>query len=564
ELLMKNYGILAVPLIANKNKGTEDIVKAVIDVYENKIDVKTTRIDYGDFISEHLQKIESIIYDDVLLAAKYSVRYLSVNLIKKDNFALEKIEKSPVAEKLKKQAFSSRNAISDNFSESIDSVFADKVYTWIHSVSAVVLKTVSKSKYDVSDAIDKVVLNRIFALPVFALVMYTIFKFTFAVSEPFVGWFESGIEFLSGCAGKIIPEGVFQSFIVDGIIAGVGGVLGFFPLILFMFFAIAFFEDTGYMARAVFIMDKFMRKFGLHGKSFASMIVATNGCAVPGLMAARTIESEKDRLITLMVTPFMICGAKLPIFALFIGAFFSAKDGANVMFIMYVLSVVLALGAAWILKKTILKGKPAYFIMELPPYRMPSLKGILLKMWERGVLYLKKAGTIILLMTIVIWAGLSFPKAGGNAVENISEEQAASVQVEQSYIGKLGNFIEPVIRPIGFDGKAGIALISGLAAKEVVVSTLGTIYSLGEIDPEDASPLAERLKNDPDWNKLKAVTFLIFCLIYLPCVVVVAVFFRESGSKIKWLVFLAFWTTVAAWIISFVVYQAGRLLGFGG
>jgi ferrous iron transport protein B len=257
--------------------------------------------------------VESIIYKDVLLVAKYSVRYLSVNLIKKDKFVLEKIGKSSVYQELKKQAFESGDNISDKFSDSIDSVFADKIYTWIHSVAAVVVRTVSKSKYDVSDVIDRIVLNRIFALPIFGLVMYAIFKFTFTVSAPFVGWFESGIEFLSGYAGEIIPEGVFQSFNFDGIIGGVGGVLGFFPLILFMFFAIAFFEDTGYMARAVFIMDKFMRKFGLHGKSFASMIVATNGCAVPGLMAARTIESEKDRLITLMVTPFMICGAKLPI-----------------------------------------------------------------------------------------------------------------------------------------------------------------------------------------------------------------------------------------------------------
>jgi len=222
------------------------------------------------------------------------------------------------------------------------------------------------------------------------------------------------------------------------------------------------------------------------------------------------------------------------------------------------------LGAAWILKKTILKGKPAYFIMELPPYRMPSLKGILLKMWERGFLYLKKAGTIILLVTILIWAGLSFPKMGGEKVDNVSEEKAASIQIEQSYIGKLGNLLEPIIQPIGFDGKAGIALISGLAAKEVVVSTLGTIYSLGEVDPEDASSLSEKLQQDPDWNKLKAVTFLIFCLIYLPCIVAVAVFFRESGSKIKWLLFLTFWTTAAAWVISFIVYQGGRLLGFGG
>ncbi|MDD4166664.1 MAG: ferrous iron transport protein B, partial [Endomicrobiaceae bacterium] len=491
NLLMKNYGIYSVPTVANKNKGTEEIIKAVIDVYERRIKIKGFKIEYGDTISEELKKIEEIIYEDILLSRKYSAGYIAANLLKEDKFVLDKISKSHVEHKLTKQADESKKIISEKFSDNVDSVLADKIYSWIHSVAAVAVKTVAKSKYDVSDAIDRIVLNKLLALPIFALVMYAIFKFTFTLSEPVVGWFETGIEFLSVNAAKVIPEGLIESFVVDGIIGGVGGVLGFFPLILFMFFAIAFFEDTGYMARGVFIMDRFMRKFGLHGKSFASMIIATNGCAVPGLMAARTIENEKDRLITLMVTPFMICGAKLPIFALFIGAFFAAKDGANIMFIMYVLSVILALGAAWILKKTILKGEPAYFIMELPPYRMPSLKGILLKMWERGFMYLKKAGTVILLMTVLIWAGLTFPKA--NTDENMSEEAAAGVQVEQSYIGKLGNFIEPVIKPIGFDVKSGIALIAGLAAKEVVVSTLGTIYSLGEVDPENAAPLAEKL-----------------------------------------------------------------------
>jgi ferrous iron transport protein B len=563
NLLMKNYGIYAVPTVANKNKGTEEIIKAVIDVYERRIKIKGFKIEYGDTISEELKKIEEIIYEDILLSRKYSAGYIAANLLNDDNFVLVKICKSPVEHKLTKQADESKKIISEKFSDNVDSVLADKIYSWIHSVAAVAVKTVAKSKYDVSDAIDRIVLNKLLALPIFALVMYAIFKFTFTLSEPVVGWFEKGIEFLSVNAAKVIPNGLIQSFIVDGIIGGVGGVLGFFPLILFMFFAIAFFEDTGYMARAVFIMDRFMRKFGLHGKSFASMIIATNGCAVPGLMAARTIENEKDRLITLMVTPFMICGAKLPIFALFIGAFFAAKDGANIMFIMYVLSVGLALTAAWILKKTIFKGEPAYFIMELPPYRMPSLKGIFLKMWERGFMYLKKAGTVILLMTVLIWAGLTFPK-NDNQNADISEEETAAVQIEKSYIGRVGNFIEPVIKPIGFDGKSGIALIAGLAAKEVVVSTLGTMYALGEVDPENAASLAEKLHNDPSWSKLKAVTFLIFCLIYLPSIVAVAVFFRESGSKIKWLAFLAFWTTIAAWIVSFIVYQVGKILGFGG
>ncbi|MBU4512594.1 ferrous iron transport protein B, partial [Patescibacteria group bacterium] len=245
-----------------------------------------------------------------------------------------------------------------------------------------------------------------------------------------------------------------------------------------------------------------------------------------------------------------------------IGAFFPVKYGANIMFLMYVLSVIIAFGSAWLLKKLVFKGETSHFVMELPPYRIPTIKGLLLKMWERGWMYVRKAGTIIVLVSIIIWAGFTFPQHSPKE-KNISEEEAATVQLEQSYAGRLGHFVEPVVKPIGLDWRGGIALMAGVAAKEVVVSTFGTIYSLGEVDPEETDSLRESMQKDPSWNPLKALAFLMFSLIYLPCFVAMAVFYRESGPSLKWTLFLIFWTTVMAWGASFIVYQGGRLLGLG-
>ncbi|WP_372519591.1 ferrous iron transport protein B [Candidatus Ruminimicrobiellum ovillum] len=565
--LEEKYNVVAVPIVASKNKGTEELLNTVTDVLSKKKTVKSVSIDYGKEINKEKDTVCQIISEDVNLVLKYPVNFLAVELIKKEPYALDKIKSAKNSSAIIEQVEKSNKIIFDLHNENLEAVFADKIYDWIKIVVSDVLSKSKSVKKDFTEAIDKIVLNKIWSVPIFLLVMYIIFKFAFTVSEPIVGWFEAGIEWLSDFATGVIPEGIFQSLIVDGIIGGVGGVLGFFPQIICMFFAIAFFEDTGYMARAVFIMDRVMRKFGLHGKSFASLLIATNGCAVPAMMASRTIDNPKDRIITLLVTPFMICGAKLPIFALFIAAFFSksSTQAANTMFIFYTLSVVIALFSAWVFKKTLFKGEPGYFVMELPPYRVPTIKGLLLKMWERGWMYLKKAGTIILLMSIIIWAGLTFPQVDEEKLGEVSEEEVAAAQMDQSYIGKLGHFIEPVIKPIGFDGKMGIALIAGLAAKEVVVSTLGTIYSMGETDVEDdeaVNSLADKIASDPDWSPLKSVAFLMFCLIYVPCIVAIAVFYREAGSRLKWLIILFAWTTVLGYLLSFIVYQGGRLLGF--
>lgn len=567
--LEEKYNVVAVPIVASKNKGTEELLNTVIDVLNGKKEVKPVSIDYGKEIEIEKNNIVKMILEDPSLTVKYPVDWLALELIKNDSYAMEKIKPSVEYFKLKDQAEKSNKAILAHFNENIESVFADKIYGWIISVVDDVLSESKAAKKDISESIDKIVLNKFWSVPIFLCVMFIIFWFTFTCSKPVVGWFEAGIECLSDFVSGLLPDGNLKSLIVDGIIGGVGGVLGFFPLIIFMFFAIAFFEDTGYMARAVFIMDKLMRKFGLHGKSFASLLIATNGCAVPAMMSTRTIDNPKDRITTLLVTPFMICGAKLPIFALFIAAFFSKSSAQATwtMFAFYLLSVCLALFSGFVFKKTLFKGEPGYFVMELPPYRVPTIKSLFLKMWERGWMYLKKAGTIILLMSVLIWAGLTFPQVDEDklAEQNLSEDEIASVQMEQSYIGKLGNFIEPVIKPIGFDGKMGIALIAGLAAKEVVVSTLGTIYSMGKTDTGDddaVNSLAEKIASDSNWSPLKSIAFLMFCLIYIPCIVAVAVFYREAGSRMKWLLVLFIWTTVLGYALSFIVYQGGKLLGF--
>ncbi len=557
-------GVPVIPTVGNKNEGIENILETIINNYDNEQFKNQTRakVDYGDDIKTETDKLEALIAKEQDLSA-YPRAWLAIKLLDNDPVMIKEASAVKSGQEILLQVEKSRHHIKEHFSANAEKEIAERRHGFAKSVAKTALKDTEERKTDFTDKIDKVILNRFLGIPIFAVVMYLIFKFTFTFSEPVVGWFETFFEWFGGIAAGVIPEGPVQSLIVDGIIGGVGGVLGFFPLILFMFFALAFFEDTGYMARAAFVMDKIMSKFGLQGKAFLPLMISTNGCAVPGLMATRTLDSKRDRLITMLVTPFMICGAKLPIFALIIGAFFDAKYQTSVMFTMYVISVALALGSAKLLSVTVLKGEPAHFVMELPPYHVPSIKGLLLKMWERGWMYVKKAGTVIVLISIIMWWAFTFPGVPEERIEDLTEEEAAAVQVEESYAGRFGRFIEPVFKPIGMDGKRAVALIAGFAAKEVVVSTLGTIYSLGEVDPEDAEPLREKIANDPDWNPLKAVTFLIFCLIYIPCFVAVVVFFKETGSSYKWLAFLVVGTSILAWIVSFIVYQAGLLLRIG-
>lgn len=659
DKMSRLMGFSVVPTAGNKNKGMKELLEAVVKTAENSVGVEEHIMRFGKEVDPEIEKIQKIISKDSNLVSRYSPNWLAIKLLEDDSEIIKVVDKSDVREEVRSAVAKSQSYIKDHIGDDAVTLIADQRYGYITGLVAEAVQKPEFEKLSVSDKIDKVITNRVLGLPIFLLIMYLILKLTFSGSEFMVGWFESFFEWLGGVAGAAIQEGIFRSFIVDGIIAGVGGVLGFFPLVLFLFMGIAILEDSGYMARGTFVMDKIMHVFGLHGKSFLPLLIGM-GCTVPALMASRTLESRKDRLITMLVNGFIICGAKIPIYALFLGAFFF-KSGATVFFMFYVIGIAFAVFMAKLFRVFLLPGEATPFIMELPPYRVPTIKGLLIHMWERGWMYLRKAGTVILAIAVILWFGFSFPQepeyskdyealkvrveeayqeqisaiaAGfGTAVENIEEDKIfaefakmdsvffavveekgleedskeyvdlknekentferlkemhpekadlyaqyrdltsgkndqfieienamAAEQIEKSYAGRLGHAIAPVFKPLGFDWRSSIALLSGFAAKEVVVATFGTLYSMGETDPEEAGSLREAIQKDPAWSPLKAFTFMMFCLLYIPCFVATAVFHREVGSW-KWTGFMVFYTTALAWVVSFIVYQGGMLLG---
>ncbi len=561
EELSQLLGCPVVRTVSSKCHGIQDLLKVVTQVNANYSRSDLCRIDYGEEILEELFKLDALLASNCE-AWPFPIRWLSLRLLENDPMVVDSIKASSSCKHILEQAQKSRNHLEHHFGDNAEVIMADRRYGFVNGVCAKTRSSNIGTHHHISDRIDSLILRPLFGIPLFALVMFCIFKFTFVGSRPLIHLLQRLLDSLASQALAVIPEGLLRSLLVDGIIGGVGGVLGFFPLILFMFFAIAFFEDSGYMARAAFVMDSGMRIFGLHGKSFLPMMISTNGCAVPGMMATRTLENRRDRLITLMVIPFMICGAKLPILAIFIGAFFSLQHQAQTMFAMYLLSIALALGSAWVLKETVMKGVSQHFIMELPPFRMPHLKGLFLKTWERGWTYLKKAGTVLLLFSILVWAAFSFPQATS---KRLGQEADAKTQLESSFAGQVGHLMEPIIKPLGLDWRMGTSLIAGLAAKEMVISTLGTIYSLeGQQEGKDAESLMQSLREDPSWTLPKALGFMLFCMIYVPCLAAVAIFFYESGSSWKWTFFMFGWTTGLAWLSAFATFQIGTFLNIGG
>lgn len=373
-----------------------------------------------------------------------------------------------------------------------------------------------------------------------------------------------------GLAALVAPLGpgapMLHSLLSDALIGGVGGVMEFVPLIFIMFLFISALEDTGYIARVAFLLDRVLQTFGLQGKSILSMIVAgglgAGGCAVPAVMATRTLREEKDRLVTMLVVPFMNCGAKMPVYAMLIAAFF--KEGrTQVMLILWAISWVVALCAAWTLRRFVVRGEQTPFVMELPPYHMPVLKGVLLHTWERTWMYIKKAGTIILAVNVILWALMYFPRLPAERAASMGEEaQVAAGQLAYSYAGRVGLALEPVTKHAGFDWETNIALIGGFAAKEVVVGTLGTAYSMSGVDEEQFDSLSARLAHNPAWNPLRAFVLMIFVMIYAPCFITITMIRRESGSW-GWALFSTAYSTAIAFVLAVAVYQAGRVLGLG-
>jgi len=418
-----------------------------------------------------------------------------------------------------------------------DTIIAERRYGFISGLLKDVLKKPPIERLTPSDNIDKVVINRWLGIPLFLALMYGMFQFVFTLSVPFMDWIDQFFGWLGGYASGVSPDWL-GSLLADGIIGGVGSVLIFIPPIFLLFIAIAILEDCGYMARAAFIMDRLMHRIGLHGRSFIPMILGF-GCNIPAIMACRTIENPKDRLTTILINPFMSCGARLPIFVLLAGAFFTANQGL-VVFSMYIIGIIVAIIMALVLRRSILKGPSGHFVMELPPYRLPTITGVLVHVWERGRQFLIRAGTVIFGIVILVWLLSSLPWG-------VEYASAGSV------IGKIGSFIAPVFAPAGFgQWQAAISLLFGSLAKEVVVGTMGTIFAVEE------GILGGAIATQLGWTPLIAFAFMVFCLLYVPCVASLVTIRSETNSW-KWTGFAALYTTVVAWIAATLIFQIGSL-----
>ncbi len=541
DKLSELLGVSVVPMVASKNKGTEELFEAIVKTAgKAPVEDRRRQINYGREMEEELTKIEGLLESsgDSEFAEKYSRRWLAVKLLENDERALETIGRLENSSEIIEQAKKSAKHLEGIFGDDVESIIVDRRYGFISGAGTEVIHRTAEERHTRSDKIDQVLTNRLLGIPIFLLMMWATFQLTFKVGAYPMDWIDAAVGWLSELLNASMMETWYRSLLVDGIIGGVGGVIIFLPNIFILFFAISILEDSGYMARAAFIMDRVMHKLGLHGKSFIPMLMGF-GCNIPAIMATRTLESRKDRLLTILLNPLMSCSARLPVYTLLTAAFFPRRAG-TVIFSLYILGVVLAVLMGKLFKKFLFPGPAAPFIMELPPYRVPTLKGTLIHMWERGSMFLKKAGTIILVGAIVVWALGTFPWG----VEYASED---------SYAGKLGHVIEPVVKPFGADWRGGVALFFGFIAKEIVVGTFGVLYGTGE----DEEALTAKLQDA--MTPLAAYAFMVVTLIYVPCIATVAVIKKETGSW-KWTSFTVGYGLALAWILATLIYQIGGLL----
>ncbi|MDD5063233.1 MAG: ferrous iron transport protein B [Phycisphaerae bacterium] len=543
-----------VSTVGNRVKGRANLLDAVIETARQGKVERIHRINYGDEIGTELIKIETLIADkEQQLAKKFGQRWLAIKLLEQDGNIREKIG----SEEVLKYAAESIEHLKNIFGDEPEIILADRRYGFISGACQETIKSTVELRHDKSDMADAILIHRVLGLPIFLLLMYLVFMLTFRISEYPMSW----LEHFFGWAGHTIAnfwpagsESWLKSLLVDGVIGGVGGVIVFLPNILLLFMSISILEDTGYMARAAFVMDRIMHKIGLHGKSFIPMLIGF-GCSVPAIMGARILENRRNRLTTIMVVPLMSCGAKLTIYALIIPAFFVEKWRGPMLWLIYLIGIVLAVICIKVLRVTIFSGETTPFVMELPPYRMPTLKSVCLHMWHRGWMYLQKAGTIILAISIVLWLAGSYPKPSEGSLAGLNPEQTQQKKLEYSVIGRIGLAIEPVIKPLGFDWKIGTALIGATAAKEVFVSQLGIVYAVGN-NEEGSHTLREKLQ--AAYSPLTGFCIMLFCMIYAPCAATVAMTKQETNSW-GWALFQFFGLTALAYIVTFIVYQLGSL-----
>lgn len=555
------FGIPFVPTVFRSGRGINELFDMVINVYEGikdplKNNIRHIHLNHGKYIERAIDEVKAEIQKNEQIRHKYSTRFLAIKLLEKDQKIENVAKQLPNKDDIFKVRDKAIDYILKETKEDSETAIMNAKYGIIHGALQEAGSEEGKKTdtYQMTHVLDAIITNRYFGFPLFFIFLYIMFEVTFTLGQYPMDWIEAGVEAISNIMSSLLPVGPLRDMIVDGAIAGVGAVIVFLPQILILYTFISFMEDSGYMARAAFIMDKVMHKMGLHGKSFIPLIMGF-GCNVPAVMATRTIENRRSRLITILVLPFMSCSARLPIYIMIIGTFFAVKYQSLIMITLYVTGIILAVIMSRIFSKWLIKGDDTPFVMELPPYRFPTLKAITRHTWEKGKQYLKKMGGIILVASLIVWALGYFPH------DNNLDRQT---QQEHSYIGQIGKVVEPIFRPQGFDWKLDVSLMAGIGAKEIVASTMGVLYADdesvaddNEADSEKYNKLYVKMTNN-GITPLIAFSYLLFVLIYFPCIATIAAIKGETGSW-KWAMFAALYTTLLAWIISAVFYQTCSL-----
>jgi len=607
EQLGRLLGFPFVPTVGSKGKGVPELLQKIIDVYEDReTSLRHIHISYGQVIEEGISKIQELLRkpENSSMIDVISSRFLAIKLIEKDRATEVIVEQLKNSKEIIAAADNEIDRIESSLKQDTESLIADAKYGFIAGALRETFTVNEVTQRKTSEIIDTIITHKVWGIPIFVFLMWLTFYGTFRLGQHPMEWIEALVEFTSAQFEAGLPDGILKDLFIQGIIGGVGGVIIFLPNILLLYLFISLMEDTGYMARAVFIMDKVMHKMGLHGKSFIPLLMGF-GCNVPAILSTRIIESRRDRLITMLINPFMSCSARLPVYILFISAFFVSNQG-TILFAMYTIGVLLAIGSALLFKKAIFKQPDIPFVMELPPYRTPTLRTILKHMWNRAEQYLRKIGGVILVASIIIWALGYFPRETSlddtfdNKVATIhSRYSTAIMQTQQpqklidelkekenneirevinqkesnrqlnSYIGRLGHFIEPAMRPLGFDWKMSVAILTGVAAKEITIGTIGVLYQVGEGADENSASLITKIqqqtyhdgpkKGEKVFTPLVAFSFMLFILIYFPCVAVVAAIKKESGDW-RYAAFIVVYTTTLAYLASLLVYQVGSLI----
>ena len=588
ESLGKMIGIPIIPTVASKGKGVEKLFSKLIEVYEDRDPVvRHVHINYGSLIERSIREIQDEVWKNPSITDKISSRFIAVKLLEHDKPIRELLKKAPNYEEVKAVTKKNIKLLEAEYGESSETILTDAKYGFIAGALRETYRESKKPKRVIRE-IDDLLTHRFWGFPIFLFFMWLMFQSTFTLGSYPMEWIDTGVGLLSNWVSGVMTDGPLKDLLVDGVIGGVGGVIIFLPNILILFFFISLMEDTGYMSRASFIMDKLMHKIGLHGKSFIPLIMGF-GCNVPAIMATRTLENRKDRILTMIITPFMSCSARLPVYVLLISAIFPKNQGI-VLFSIYFTGIILAVVTALIMKKIAFAKKTVPFVMELPPYRIPTLRNTAMHMWHKGQQYLKKMGNVILIASILIWALGYFPRnvdfsvdyegernmVKQNSMLNETEKtvklksinlaQEAERQ-EKSYIGRMGHAIEPVISPLGYDWKMGVSLLTGLAAKEIVISTMAVLYQADGDPNEDTETLKHKiieqqhntgtLKGQRVFTPLVSIGFMLFILIYFPCVAVIAAIRKEANWG--WAIFTMVYTTALAWLVAFLVYQVGSM-----